>query len=54
MGEIWEKRFFFGIGGIPDPPEVVSGFRGGGGVRWTVEPTRVHEWYLGNNLSDPP
>jgi hypothetical protein len=31
MGEIWEKWFFFGEGGIPDPPEVVSFFWGGGG-----------------------
>jgi hypothetical protein len=37
------KAVFLGKGGIPDPPEVVSGFRGG--VHWLVEMTPVQEWF---------
>jgi hypothetical protein len=49
------KSGFFSEGGIPDPPEVVSGFRGGGGGgHWNREPTPVRGWYWKTIIPDPP
>jgi hypothetical protein len=43
------------MGGIPDPPEVVSGFRGGGGGgRWNREATPVRGVVLETTIPDPP
>jgi hypothetical protein len=46
------KRFFFRQGGIPDPPEVVSGFFLGG--RWIVEMISVRCWFYETTLFQTP
>jgi len=46
------KRFFFRQAGIPDPPEVVTVFFGGG--NWLVEMKSVWGWFYETTLFQTP
>jgi hypothetical protein len=50
------KAVFWGKVVFRTPPEVVSGFRGGGGggVRWLVELPSVQEWFYETTHIGPP